>query len=262
MNKNLDKIKRTVCGVGYKLTTLTTELNGSRKPYSVWKNMIYRCYSKSDDKYRFYGGNGVTVSDDWHCYDNFRRDIEHLEGFDEFLFYENKLELDKDLLSEENKIYSKETCRWVSREDNMSLVKKGKYQPQLVNVKLVALSPNDDLFCIINIPLFADEMGLNKSAIYQTLYDYGNKTHKGWCFKKVTDFNNVNTINRDEFKQTRHGVVPTKYKVIDGNGTVHEMDSVVHVADFLGCSKSLINQRTRNGKEFKFKDYYISRKKD
>lgn len=259
MNSTLNGIKRTVCGIGYKKNIKTTEPNGSRKPYSVWKNMLNRCYSKSNRMYRFYGGKGVVVSDDWHCYDNFRRDIENLEGYDEVLFYENKLELDKDLLYEGNKIYSKDTCQWVTREENMSVVKKAKFQPHLVTTRLVALSPDDEEYCIVNIPLFAEAYNLNKVAVYGTLYDYGAKTCHGWCFKRVLDFNNVNTISRDEFKQLRYGVVPIKYKVIDKLGNVQIIDSAKELSKIINRSISAINQRTRDGKIYRPDGYTITR---
>jgi len=259
--KELNNIKRTVCNIGYKHSMLTTEPNGSRKPYSIWKNMLYRCYSENDSKYRFYGGRGVYVSDEWHCYDTFRRDIECLDGYDEKLFYNNMLELDKDFIQKDNKVYSKETCRWASREENMSIVKKAKFQPHLTTVKIVALDPNDEIHCVINIPLFAECMTLDKSRIYQTLTKKGSKSYKGWCFKKVVDFNKVNEISRSEFKQTRHGCKPTKYKVVDCSGEVFIFESVKYASEFLGCSTSLLTQRTRDGKEYSLKDYKISRLK-
>lgn len=249
-----------MCGVGYKINAPTTEPNGSRKPYSVWKNMIHRCYSRTNPSYKFYGGRGVTVSEEWHCYDNFRKDMENLEGYNEDLFYENKLELDKDGIDKEVKTYSKETCRWVTRKENMSLTKRSEFLPHLTTTRLVALSPNDEEFCIINVPMFANEIGINKSEIYGTLSGNGNKTCRGWCFKKVKEFDSVNEINREEFEQSRFGVAPTKYEVVCENGEVIVMNSVKYVAEFLGCSVSLVYKRTRDGKEYNFKNYLISRK--
>lgn len=221
--------------------------------------MIYRCYSNTHPSYKFYGERGVTVSDEWHCYDNFRSDIEDLDGYDEGLFYKNKLELDKDGMDKEAKIYSKETCRWVSREENLSLVKRGEFLPHLTKTRLVALSPKDEMICVINVPMFAESIGVNKSEIYGTLSGEGNKTCHGWCFKKVDNFNRINNISREDFKQSRHGVAPSKYKVVDEEGVTNVMESAKHVAKFLECSVSLIHQRTRDGRVFELNNYLISR---
>lgn len=253
-------IKRTVCGVGYRLTAPTTESNGSRKPYSVWKNMIYRCYSKDNIAYGRYGGRGVIVSEEWHCFDTFREDIRTLKGYDEVLFYNNEIELDKDGISECGKIYSKETCQWLPIEEHRAMAKRSRYLPHLTRVRLVALSPNDEVFCITNIPMFADEHGLLRSGIYGTLMKNGSKTHLGWCFKRVEEFDEVVEISRDDYKQIRHGVVPLRYEVIKDGRVKKTLNNVVEAAEYMGCSVSNINQRTRDGKEYRKHGVVLRRK--
>lgn len=239
-----------MCNVGYRISAPTTEKNGSRKPYSVWKNMLYRCYSKKDVAYDKYGGAGVKVSDEWHCFDTFRKDIENLPGFNEELFYKNKLQLDKDGLSGLNKIYSKETCQWLSREENLSLAEFKKYLPHLTKTRLVALSPQGEIYCIINVPIFADEIGIDKSEIYGTLSGLGNKTCRGWCFKKVVNYNILTDISREEFTQKRHGVVPLKYEIVKNGKVIQTLNNVHEAAEYMKCSVSNINQRTRNGQHY------------
>ena len=70
----------------------------SEKYYSVWKNMLKRCY--------FTGGEylgKVTVAEDWHTLSNFKTwfDENYVEGYS----------LDKDILG--GKIYSKQTCLFI-----------------------------------------------------------------------------------------------------------------------------------------------------
>ena len=72
--------------------------------YHCWHGMLRRCYDpKSHIKRPTY--IGCSVSDEWKYFSNFKKwyDINYIEGF----------ELDKDILVEGNKVYSKETCRFI-----------------------------------------------------------------------------------------------------------------------------------------------------
>ena len=73
--------------------------------YRVWKDMLKRCYST---KYRERNPTyeGCSVSEEWLTFSNFRRWMEK-QDFE-------CMQLDKDLLFECNKVYSEETCVFVS----------------------------------------------------------------------------------------------------------------------------------------------------
>ena len=78
-----------VCGIGYiKDIIISKEI---RPYYTRWRNMIERCYNKKSINYKKYGAKGVTVSNDWLCFDNFYKDIKELDGFDETLFLQHKI---------------------------------------------------------------------------------------------------------------------------------------------------------------------------
>ena len=117
------KAKKLVFGVGINDAVYvvvkweTTEVNGVRKQklvwvcpyYRVWYNMLQRCYSpKYQEKYPTY--RGCSVSEEWLTFSNFKR---WMEGQD----WEG-LQLDKDLLFAGNKVYSKETCVFVTNGVN------------------------------------------------------------------------------------------------------------------------------------------------
>lgn len=73
--------------------------------YATWSAMIQRCYSASYQiKKPWYVG--VEVCREWHLFSNFKRWMESQD-------WEGK-ELDKDILSFEGKIYSPETCCFVT----------------------------------------------------------------------------------------------------------------------------------------------------
>ena len=77
--------------------------------YQVWTNMINRCYSvKFQERWPTYVG--CTVSDEWKTFSNFRSWMMTQDWQDKHL--------DKDILFEGNKVYSPETCVFVSGSVN------------------------------------------------------------------------------------------------------------------------------------------------
>lgn len=84
--------------------------------HQTWKDMIKRCYSaKFQEQSPTY--RGCSVSEEWKTFSNFRAWMveQDWEG----------MQLDKDLLVEGNKVYSSETCVFVSRMVNMFTTDRG-----------------------------------------------------------------------------------------------------------------------------------------
>ena len=76
--------------------------------YHKWQNMLRRCF---DNKYkeREPTYKNVTCCDRWLCFTNFLEDFEILKN--EYNWdNDKKLNLDKDILNKNNKIYSLENC--------------------------------------------------------------------------------------------------------------------------------------------------------
>lgn len=119
------KPKRLVCGVGVNDAGYVTQkhetigyVNGKLKQkavwscpyYKTWKSMLERCYSaKTQERQPAY--KGCSVSEEWLTFSNFRNWMaaQNWEG----------KQLDKDLLFEGNKIYSAETCVFVTQMVNL-----------------------------------------------------------------------------------------------------------------------------------------------
>jgi len=102
----------------------TIEVEGKRKRklvwscpfYQAWVSMLRRCYSaKYQDHYPTY--IGCTVSEEWERFSNFRAWMEKQDWQDK--------QLDKDLLVEGNKVYSEDTCVFVSHSVNSFTLDKG-----------------------------------------------------------------------------------------------------------------------------------------
>ena len=124
------KQKKLVCGVGINDADYVIQkneviqVNGKRKQrlvwacpyYRAWGSMLERCYSsKLQERSPTY--KNCTVSKEWLTFSNFRNWMEKQQWED--------LQLDKDLLVEGNKIYSAETCVFVSRTVNMFTIDRG-----------------------------------------------------------------------------------------------------------------------------------------
>ena len=118
------KPKKMVCGIGWNNADYVVvkreeigRIDGKRNQrqvwmcyyYQTWVDMLKRCYStKTQEKHPTYAG--CTVSEEWHTFSNFRAWMEKQD-------FEGK-QLDKDLLFEGNKVYSPDTCVFVSQTVN------------------------------------------------------------------------------------------------------------------------------------------------
>ena len=103
--------RRKVYGIGVNDANYMVNRKGYKqcKFYNVWCSMIERCYTERMHKKRpTYIGCYVCV--DWLLFSNFRAWMAKQD-------WKGK-ELDKDLLIKGNKLYSPETCIFVSQEIN------------------------------------------------------------------------------------------------------------------------------------------------
>jgi len=108
-----------------------------------WKFMMNRCYNPKDHQYNDYGGIGITVCKRWHDKNNFLEDVKNLPNYDKFYHNPQMYQIDKDYLQQniprEKRIYSPETCIFLSYIDN-------------VNLSKIQNSPRNNLFGIKQIP--------------------------------------------------------------------------------------------------------------
>lgn len=93
--------------------------------YSVWLRMIRRCYDPNSISYNVYGGAGVKVCEEWHCFATFMNDAQALPNFNQKIKDPNNYQLDKDYLQQNvpkyMKVYSKDTCVWLHISDNNNI---------------------------------------------------------------------------------------------------------------------------------------------
>ena len=91
-----------------------------KRIYALWFGMLRRCYDYQQHgrkKGKTY--SNVVVCDRWFYLKNFVEDIQKLEGYEEWV-EKDSMSLDKDILAQEvTKIYSPQTCKFVSQKENM-----------------------------------------------------------------------------------------------------------------------------------------------
>lgn len=117
-DKIRDRRLPSVYGVGYLDCDLRIPSRDSgsevRRIYDLWANMIKRCYGNYKCTYV-----GVSVDPRWHSFKNFLNCVPELKGYGEWL-KDSSMHLDKDIIDPTCKVYSKDTCQFVTAAANVS----------------------------------------------------------------------------------------------------------------------------------------------
>jgi len=143
LGKVKDRFAPIICGVGY----IGEKVPHTETIYSRWVNMIKRCYdSKVQEKHPTY--IGCTVCDEWLCFSNYHKWFvsNYIDGF----------EVDKDKKVAGNKVYSPDTCLFISKTENSQLSSSGTYELTM---------RNGDVIKVENMALFCRENRISQSGI-------------------------------------------------------------------------------------------------
>ena len=122
---------KSVCGVGYlgidkngEVPTVSVGKSKIRREYTVWANMLERCYSdKQDERHPTY--ENCTVCERWHSFANFLEDITSIKNYEYWRDNpQQRIALNKDMyytelgIDTDCKEYSLETCRFIDVLEN------------------------------------------------------------------------------------------------------------------------------------------------
>lgn len=159
-----DTEQPSVYGVGI-LGDIGTSYRGKRRlSYTFWTRMLKRCYCEKYHKvhptYR-----DCEVCEEWQYYPNFHQWFEenHIRGYD----------LDKDIKIDGNRVYSPETCLFVTREENTR-----KSNEKCMYISKV-VDPNGNLHVVQNQRQFSNQNKLTPSGL-NGLIKGRYKTYRGW----------------------------------------------------------------------------------
>ena len=119
-----DPYSPSVYGVGILGTKYPSKINGVKtKEYVLWQSMLQRCYSDTDVCGAFKKKNptyeGCEVGDNFKSYEYFYEWCHKQIGFSN-----QSWQLDKDLLTKGNKVYSEDSCVFIPSEINLLLTKR------------------------------------------------------------------------------------------------------------------------------------------
>jgi len=112
------------------------------KKYRTWTGLLQRCYS-SDYHTKRPTYKDVTVCDEWHNYQNFG------DWYDN-QYKEDDWQLDKDLLSRGEKIYSPEACVFIPRGLNSFLIRVERNRDYPTGVKRVGSRYYSQGYCLLS----------------------------------------------------------------------------------------------------------------
>lgn len=94
--------------------------------YTVWNVMRQRCNNPKNPGYRWYGGKGVRVCEEWNDFSKFEKwAMENGFVYREGVQRRHKFSIDR---IDSNGNYCPENCRWITISENTKRAAKTKYE--------------------------------------------------------------------------------------------------------------------------------------
>lgn len=198
-----DLYKPSICNVGY-IGDGVHKSSSNRvhsKEYVLWTSIIHRCYDVKYTYYYLYGGNGVTVDERWHNFQNFVEDIRELENYNKWSNKDSPYEwtIDKDKYSKNSKIYSKDTCWFTDMEQQNLLQNKYKIFGYVDGIKVYEYNNVKDISETLNIMQSSISASLNKHIGRKSA---GLHDGKPIIWRYEGDFENI--IYKRDYKANRN----------------------------------------------------------
>lgn len=200
-NKKCLHSKREGLGISTNIPKNFLSDSYNARVYDLWRHMIMRTTKKFWGKYPSY--IGTQVSEPWKNFMIFYEDIKELPGYEMWKNGQGqRIMLDKDILGNGKKIYSKETCCFITHaESNRDVLKRhpeniekliagGISHAKESGRKLKAINKKTkEEFIFDSIKECAKELSLNPRHIWMCLSKEekykSHKSSKGWIFEEL-----------------------------------------------------------------------------
>ena len=153
------------------------------REYALWSHMLERCYSdKLHEERPTY--KECTVCERWLVFANFLEDLPLIENYELWKNNPNTgVSLDKDSKVQGNKIYSLETCKFLSRSNNAKESVRRNGSPTSPK-KVMAISLTETKVLVFQSMTQADKLGFQHSNI-SACCNGKLKSHKGYKWKCI-----------------------------------------------------------------------------
>lgn len=131
------------------------------KLYTIWSSMKQRCYDKNSNRYKDWGGRGITICDSWK--NNFKEfyDWSNMNGYLEGLQLERK---NNDLG------YFPENCTFVGRKEQCNNRRNNiffEYEGNMMTLPMICKKLNlQDKYNLIRQRISRDGKSLEKALIF------------------------------------------------------------------------------------------------
>ena len=132
--------------------------------YQIWCDMKDRCYNPNNVAYKYYGGKGVIICEEWLDYSNF-------SAWAKSNGYSDNLTIDR---INGNKNYVADNCRWISRKANSDRSRR-KYSGYAYNS---VTGEKEEVTCLAD---FARAHNYNPHTLQCNVKK--NKRYKEWQFE-------------------------------------------------------------------------------
>lgn len=137
----------------------------------IWADMIGRCSKPAYKCWKFYGGKGITVCNEWHNYKNFKS-WAYANG------YTQELTLDR---IDSSKNYDPNNCRWISLQENRLRGFATAYRNQVARGKFLS-NPDID-YILEHRDISAIELSKKFNCCPNTIYNVWKGTTKKRAWK-------------------------------------------------------------------------------